>query len=93
MLKPCLTRSCPHLARPGMSRCRRCEATRRAEGYNHPSYRALPKATGPCRLRLRVCTGTATSWHHVTPLARGGGHARANLVPACGNCNSSKRDR
>ncbi|MCV7039691.1 HNH endonuclease [Mycolicibacterium moriokaense] len=29
----------------------------------------------------------------MTPLAKGGGHERANLVPACIACNSSKRDR
>lgn len=30
---------------------------------------------------------------HVVPLARGGGLVAANIVPACGSCNSSKFDR
>jgi 5-methylcytosine-specific restriction endonuclease McrA len=29
---------------------------------------------------------------HVDPLIRGGEHSPSNLVPACGSCNSSKRD-
>jgi len=28
---------------------------------------------------------------HITPLARGGSHTLANVVPACGSCNSRKR--
>lgn len=93
MTTPCITRTCTRMARPGISRCRPCEATRRATGYNSPEYRALPKPTGPCELRLRVCTGRATSWHHLIPLARGGNHKRDNVIPACIACNSSKRDR
>ena len=30
---------------------------------------------------------------HVIPIARGGRHAIGNLLPACGRCNSSKKDR
>lgn len=30
---------------------------------------------------------------HVTPLARGGRHSPDNIVPACGSCNYTKRDR
>lgn len=29
---------------------------------------------------------------HVVPLARGGRHAPANILPACASCNISKRD-
>jgi 5-methylcytosine-specific restriction endonuclease McrA len=29
---------------------------------------------------------------HVIPVARGGMHARSNLVPACSTCNLSRRD-
>lgn len=29
---------------------------------------------------------------HVVPLARGGNHTRTNVVPACFDCNSRKRD-
>lgn len=30
---------------------------------------------------------------HVIPLIRGGAHTAANVVPACRNCNASKKDR
>lgn len=30
---------------------------------------------------------------HVVPLSRGGRHSIGNLVPACGRCNSSKRNK
>ena len=30
---------------------------------------------------------------HITPLVKGGGHTLSNIVPACGSCNSKKRDR
>jgi 5-methylcytosine-specific restriction endonuclease McrA len=30
---------------------------------------------------------------HVTPLAKGGKHCAGNVVPACPECNSEKRDR
>lgn len=33
------------------------------------------------------------SMDHVVPISRGGRHSIGNLVPACINCNSSKRDR
>lgn len=35
----------------------------------------------------------APEMDHVVPLARGGAHAADNVVPACSQCNSSKRDR
>lgn len=30
---------------------------------------------------------------HIVPIARGGRHSIGNVLPACGRCNSSKRDR
>jgi len=30
---------------------------------------------------------------HVVPISRGGPHAIGNIIPACGSCNYSKRDR
>ena len=30
---------------------------------------------------------------HVIPISRGGNHTKENVVPACGSCNSSKRER
>lgn len=35
----------------------------------------------------------APEMDHVVPLARGGAHDPSNVVPACSQCNSSKRDR
>jgi 5-methylcytosine-specific restriction endonuclease McrA len=29
---------------------------------------------------------------HIVPISRGGGHTAANVVPACGSCNSIKRN-
>ena len=41
---------------------------------------------GPCA----YCGGEATGWDHVVPLARGGAHTVANLVPSCWDCNHRK---
>lgn len=40
-----------------------------------------------------MCGGTATTLDHVKPISRGGANALSNIRPACGRCNSSKRDR
>jgi len=39
------------------------------------------------------CGGPHEHDDHVIPLARGGTHERANLVPACKRCNCSKKDK
>lgn len=44
--------------------------------------------SGPCV----YCGAPATSADHICPLVRGGCEIETNLVPACGHCNSSKRD-
>lgn len=36
---------------------------------------------------------TDASWDHVIPLTRGGSNSRENIVPCCGTCNRSKRNR
>lgn len=36
---------------------------------------------------------TKLTQDHVLPLSKGGGTTAFNIVPACGHCNSSKRDR
>ncbi len=43
----------------------------------------------PCH----YCGGPGGSVDHFIPLARGGAHVFDNLRPACGRCNSRKRDR
>lgn len=39
------------------------------------------------------CGGRQVGWDHVIPLSRGGPNTPDNLVPCCGRCNFSKRDR
>ncbi|MFN6550671.1 HNH endonuclease [Mycolicibacterium septicum] len=89
---PCLDR-CGQYALPGKSRCRACERKRRRNGYDHPAYRALGRPSGRCRLQIRCAGAPAESWHHVVPLAKGGGHQPSNCIPACISCNSALRDR
>ena len=36
------------------------------------------------------CQKPATAVDHVVPISQGGAHSKANLVPACKTCNSSK---
>ena len=38
------------------------------------------------------CPNVATSIDHVMPLAKGGKHELANLLPACMPCNMEKHD-
>lgn len=51
-------------------------------------YSAIRKS-GPCV----YCGKKAAAIDHVRPLSRGGAEHESNLVPACGYCNSSKRDK
>ena len=44
-------------------------------------------------LACTYCGGPATDWDHVIPRAKGGLTVPKNLVPACGYCNSWKRDK
>lgn len=43
--------------------------------------------------RCAYCDSPATTLDHVIPLSRTGNHGIGNLVPACGPCNFSKKDR
>lgn len=38
------------------------------------------------------CGAPADTADHLVPVARGGTHARSNLVSACSTCNLSRRD-
>jgi len=40
-----------------------------------------------------MCGVAATTTDHVKPLRKGGLHVHANLRPACGSCNSAKKDK
>lgn len=39
------------------------------------------------------CDDAATTWDHVVPVIKGGQTTPDNILPSCGPCNSSKRDR
>lgn len=43
--------------------------------------------------RCYLCGGAYESIDHVIPVSRGGSNWPANMRPACGRCNSRKRDR
>ncbi len=75
----------------------RARGSRQARGYDatHNQLRrlVLERDGYRCRLRLRGCTGLATSADHVLPLSRGGVTTMENLVAACRHCNSAKAGR
>ena len=43
--------------------------------------------------RCWMCGAEATATDHVKPISKGGAHMLANLRPACGSCNSRKRNK
>lgn len=45
-----------------------------------------------CAYCREVAVLTNVTQDHIIPLSRGGAHDRANVVPACLSCNSSKQD-
>jgi 5-methylcytosine-specific restriction endonuclease McrA len=68
---------------------------KRARKNANAVYEILPKHlarlyTSPCI----YCGATENiTADHVVPVSRGGSHGIGNLVPACGRCNSSKKDK
>lgn len=48
-------------------------------------------ATGLCHYCRRAVGAKALTLDHVVPLVRGGRSIRANMVPACKDCNSKKQ--
>jgi len=57
----------------------------------HPTYERelFDEYVGLCA----YCQESATTLDHVVPISKGGAHSKANLVPACKSCNSSKHDK
>lgn len=53
----------------------------------------LPVAARRPARRCAYCGQPADTDDHVLPRSKGGTRARANMVPACGPCNSSKNGR
>ena len=48
-------------------------------------------AAGVCHYCRRVVAPKELTADHVVPLVRGGRSVRANMVPACKDCNNKKR--
>ncbi|MCL1888571.1 MAG: HNH endonuclease [Kiritimatiellaeota bacterium] len=46
---------------------------------------------GECHYCRKKFPPSALTMDHVIPLSRGGASTRGNIVPACENCNKSKR--
>jgi hypothetical protein len=88
MRRPCLR--CGALS--ANTRCVACTRRYRQARYEHPAYRALPRPTGPCMLRISPkCTGIATARDHLDGDATN--HIRANIAGSCIFCNSMKGGR
>nr|ABP46368.1 HNH endonuclease [Mycolicibacterium gilvum PYR-GCK] len=61
----------------------------RRQGITPAVYNTvMDRGNGLCR----YCEFPASEIDHIVPVARGGGNDLANLVPACRECNSEKRD-
>jgi 5-methylcytosine-specific restriction endonuclease McrA len=59
--------------------------------FSHEAWEAILDYFGHACAYCGV-TGIALTQDHVVPLARGGTHTAANVVPACNQCNGRKTD-
>jgi 5-methylcytosine-specific restriction enzyme A len=85
--KPCSKDGCPNLIPIGKRYCEahapkdtRPSAARRGYGGKWQKIRAYVLRVTPYCFR---CGGVATEVHHVLPIADGGTHDLANLMPLC----------
>ena len=63
----------------------------RARELRQTSWWKRRIATGLCHYCRRQVGARGLSLDHVVPLIRGGRSLRANMVPACKDCNSKKK--
>lgn len=63
----------------------------RARELRQTSWWKRRIATGLCHYCRRQVGARGLSLDHVVPLIRGGRSVRANMVPACKDCNSKKK--
>src|SRR5262245_48633544 len=63
----------------------------RARELRQTSWWKRRIAAGRCHYCRRPVGARALSLDHVVPLIRGGRSVRANMVPACKDCNSKKK--
>jgi len=74
-----------------LAKYRATPKARQTDAQRHQRTKDLPHAQ---RRRCHYCTmERKLTLDHVIPLSKGGQHTKANVVPACGPCNSKKRDR
>jgi len=63
----------------------------RARALRQSAWWKRRVAAGVCHYCQRQVGARALTADHVVPLIRGGRSVRANLVPACKDCNSRKQ--
>jgi len=69
---------------------RRIARQKRAAGVEHTTAAMIRLRAEMFGCRCRYCGGPYETIDHRIPLARGGSHWPANLVPACKSCNFGK---
>lgn len=79
-----------HQVNAGARRRMRAGPHHGRHGLTVDDLRMLRVVYGDCCV---YCGESAATIDHVVPLARGGEHVVGNLVPACSDCNRSKKDK
>src|SRR5215475_3154525 len=63
----------------------------RARQLRQSAWWKRRRSAGVCHYCSRTVGSGALTLDHVVPLVRGGRSVRANMVPACKDCNSKKQ--
>lgn len=72
---------------------RRSHASMRSRGIDAVPIEGVEALTELYEGRCAYCAGEAQTFDHVIPVSKGGKTEPFNMLPACKECNSSKRDR